>query len=87
MIKWAESTHSILGKVFEKLSKFMKDQREKQIKAIKKKQIQDKDKDKLLPSNETELFKNIYNKTLDRKEDKLQNLTIIPWNLSLIRVV
>ena len=56
----------------------MKDQREKQIKAIKKKQIQDKDKDKLLPSNETELFKNIYNKTLDRKEYKLQNLTIIP---------
>ena len=87
MIKWAESTHSILGKFFEKLSKFMKDQREKQIKAIKKKQIQDKDKDKLLPSNETELFKNIYNKTLDRKEYKLQNLTIIPWNLSLIRVV
>ena len=55
----------------------MKDQREKQIKAIKKK-IQDKDKDKLLPSNEIELFKNIYNKTLDRKEHKLQNLTIIP---------
>ena len=86
MIKWAKSTHSIFGKVSEKLSKFMKDQREKQIKAIKKK-IQDKDKDKLLPSNEIELFKNIYNKTLDRKEHKLQNLTIIPWNLSLIRVV
>ena len=85
MIKWAKSTHSILGKVFEKLSKFMKDQREKQIKAIKKKQIHDKDK--LLPSNEIELFKNIYSKTLDRKEDKLQNLTIIPWNWSLIRVV
>ena len=65
----------------------MKDQGEKQIKAIKKKQMQDKDKDKLLSSNEIELFKNIYSKTLDRKEDKLQNLTIIPWNLSLIRVV
>ena len=87
MIKWAKSTHSILGKVFEKLSKFMKDQGKKQIKAIKKKQMQDKDKDKLLSSNEIELFKNIYSKTLDRKEDKLQNLTIIPWNLSLIRVV
>ena len=49
--------------------------------------MQDKDKDKLLPSNEIELFKNIYSKTLDRKEDKLQNLTIIPWNWSLIRVV
>ena len=54
----------------------MKNQREKQIKAIKKKQIHDKDK--LLPSNEIELFKNIYNKTLDKKEEKLQNLTIIP---------
>ena len=28
-------------------------------------------------SNEIEIFKNIYNKTLDRKEDNLRNLVII----------
>ena len=38
-------------------------------------------------SNEIEIFKNIYNKTLDRKEDNLRNLVIIPWNLLLRRVV
>ena len=62
-----------MGKAFEKQTKTIKDQGEKQIKAIqdnKQPLISDDDyKDKLLLSKEREIFKDIYNKRLDKIEE------------------
>ena len=62
-----------MGKAFEKQTKTVKDQGEKQIKAIqdnKQPLISDDDyKDKLLLSKEREIFKDIYNKRLDKIEE------------------
>ena len=65
-----------MGKVFEKQTKTIKDRREKQIKAIQynKEQLvninnDDDYKNKLLLSGEREIFKNIYNKRLDKIEE------------------
>ena len=61
-----------MGKAFEKQTKTIEDQGEKQIKAIQdnKPLISDNDyKDKLLISKEREIFKNIYNKRLDKIEE------------------
>ena len=74
IIEQAKFTYSPLGKVFEKQTKTIEDQGEKQIKAIQdNKQLQltnDYDyKDKLLISRETEIFKDIYNKRLDKIEE------------------
>ena len=70
IIEQAKFTHSPLGKAFEKQTKTIEDQGEKQIKAVKdnKKQlISDDDyKNKLLISKEREFFKDIYNKRLDK---------------------
>ena len=74
IIEQAKFTYSPLGKAFEKQTKTIEDQGEKQIKAIEDiKQLQltnDYDyKDKLLISRETEIFKDIYNKRLDKIEE------------------
>ena len=67
----AKFTYSPLGKAFEKQTKTIEDQGEKQIKAIqdnKKQPFNDDYKDKLLISKEREI-KNIYNKRLDKIEE------------------
>ena len=76
IIEQAQFTYSPLGKTFEKQAKTIKDQGEKQIKAIQdnKKQLvninnDDDYKNKLLLSREKEIFKNIYNKRLDKIEE------------------
>ena len=74
IIEQAKFTYSPLGKTFEKQTKTIEDQGEKQIKAIqdnKKLQLtNDYDyKDKLLISREIEIFKDIYNKRLDKIEE------------------
>ena len=69
----AKFTYSPLGKALEKQIKTIEDQGEKQIKAIQSNKLQstsDNDyKDKLLISREIEIFKNIYNKRLDKIEE------------------
>ena len=75
IIGQAKFTYSPLGKAFEKQTKTIKDQVKKQIKAIQdNKQLvninKDYDyKDKLLLSKEREIFKDIYNKRLDKIEE------------------
>ena len=74
IIEQAKFTYSPFGKAFEKQTKTIEDQGEKQIKAIQdNKQLQlinDNDyKDKLLISREIEIFKDIYNKRLDKIEE------------------
>ena len=70
IIQQAKFAYSPLRKAFEKQIKTIKDQEEKQVKAIQDKQIvninKDDYKDKLLPSKEREIFKDIYNKRLDK---------------------
>ena len=73
IIEQAKFTYSPLGKAFEKQIKTIEDQGEKQIKAFqsnKQQSISDNDyKDKLLISREIEIFKDIYNKRLDKTEE------------------
>ena len=62
-----------MGKAFEKQTKTIEDKGEKQIKAIqdnRRQLISDDDyKNKLLISKEREIFKDIYNKRLDKSEE------------------
>ena len=74
IIEQAKFTYPPLGKAFEKQVKTVEDQGKKQVKAIQDKQIvninKDVDyKDKLLLSKEREIFKDIYNKRLDKIEE------------------
>ena len=73
IIEQAKFTYSLLGKAFEKQTKTIEDKGEKQIKAIqdnRKQLIRDDDyKNKLLISKEREIFKDIYNKRLDKLEE------------------
>ena len=73
IIEQAKFTYSPLGKAFEKQTKTIEDQGEKQIKATqdnKQQLISDNDyKNKLLISKEREIFKDIYNKRLDKIEE------------------
>ena len=71
IIQQAKFTHSPLGKAFEKQIKTIEDQGKKQVKAIQDKQIINNVnyKDKLLLSKEREIFKDIYNKRLDKIEE------------------
>ena len=76
IIEQAKFTHSLLGKDFEKQTKTIEGQGEKQIKAIQDNKEQsvninndDDYKNKLLLSKETEIFKDIYNKRLDKIEE------------------
>ena len=72
IIQQAKFNYSPLGKSFEKQIKTIKDQGKKQVKAIQdNEQLINKDdyKDKLLFSKEREIFKDIYNKRLDKIEE------------------
>ena len=73
IIEQAKFTYSPLEKALEKQIKTIEDQGKKQVKAIQdNKQIVNKDggyKDKLLLSREREIFKDIYNKRLDKIEE------------------
>ena len=75
IIQQAKFTYSPLGKVFEKQIKTIKDQGNKQVKAIQDNhQLVNINKDydyknKLLLSKEREIFKHIYNKRLDKVEE------------------
>ena len=76
VIEQAKFTYSPLGKAFEKQTKTIIDQGKKQVKAIQdNKQLvninnDDNDyKDKLLLSKAREIFKDIYNKRLDKIEE------------------
>ena len=77
-----------MGKAFEKQTKTIKEQGEKQIKAIQDNEEQlvninnDNDyKDKLLLSKEREIFKNIYNKRLDKNEELNKKLIITIYSI------
>ena len=73
IIEQAKFEYSPLGNAFEKPLKTIEDQGEKQVKAIqdnRKQLISDDDyKNKLLISKEREIFKDIYNKRLDKIEE------------------
>ena len=73
IIQQAKFNYSPLGKALEKQIKTIKDQGEKQVKVIQDKQIvninKDDYKDELLLSKEREIFKDIYNKRLDKIEE------------------
>ena len=74
IIQQAKFNYSPLGKAIEKQIKTIKDQGKKQVKAIQyNKQLvninKDHYKDKLLLSREREIFKDIYNKRLDKIEE------------------
>ena len=73
IIQQAKFNYSPLGKALEKQRKTIEDQGEKQVKAIQDKQIvninKDDYKDKLLLSKEREIFKDIFNKKLDKIEE------------------
>ena len=74
IIEQATFTYSPLGKAFEKQTKTVEDQGKKQVKAIQdNKQLvninNDDYKNKLLLSKEREIFKDIYNKRLDKIEE------------------
>ena len=76
IVEQAKFTYSTLGKAFEKQIKTIEDQGEKQIDALKDLKDQNKQldnisdyKDDLLHSKEREIFKNIYEKRLDKIEE------------------
>ena len=73
IIEQAKFTYSPLGKAFEKQTKTIEDKGEKQIKAIQDNRRQlisgDDYKNGLLISKEREIFKDIYNKRLDKLEE------------------
>ena len=73
IIEQTKFTYSPLGKAFEKQTKTIEDQGEKQIKAIQsntQQLISDDDyKNKLSISKERDIFKDIYNKRLDKIEE------------------
>ena len=78
IIQQAKFTYSPLGKPFEKQIKTIEAQGKKQVKAIQDKQIvninnkenyKDNYKDKLLLLKEREIFKDIYNKRLEKIEE------------------
>ena len=74
IIQQAKFTYSPLGKAIEKQIKTIKDQGKEQVKAIQdNKQLvrinKDDYKDKLLLSKEREIFKDIFNKRLNKIEE------------------
>ena len=71
IVEKAKFTYSPLGKAFEKLIKTTEDQRKRQVEGLKylkdhNKQLANNYEDKLLISKEREIFKDIYNKSLDK---------------------
>ena len=97
IIQQAKFTYSLLGKAFEKQTKIIEDQGKKQVKAIlDNKHLvninkDDDNKDKLLLSKEREIFKDIYNKRLDKIEElnnkiDYDNLQYVPVNSGKIYI-
>ena len=90
IIEEAKFTYSALGKVFEKQVKTIEDQGEKKIDALKdlksKEQTAIDYEDKLLLIlKEQEIFKNIYNKRLDKIKDlskKIDNKNLVFTTIS-----
>ena len=81
IIEQAKFTYSPFGKAFEKQIKIIKDQGEKQKKAIQDNKEQlvninndDDYKNKLLLSRERKIFKNIYIKRLDKIKELSKNI-------------
>ena len=78
IIEQAKFTYSPLGKAFEKQIKTIEDQGKKQVKAIQDNKqlvnIGDDYKDKLLLSKEREIFRDIYNKRLDKIEEMINEI-------------
>ena len=83
IIEQAKFTYSPLGKAFEKQTNTIEDQGEEQIKAIQDKSIEnikkysDYDNDykkELLVSKEREIFKDIYNDSLDQIQNTSHNI-------------
>ena len=82
IIEQAKFAYFPLGKAFEKQTKTIEYQGEKQIKAIEgdKKQLENKRQlgnSGLLLSKEREIFKNIYNKILDIVVDLSKKMIIV----------
>ena len=71
IIEQAKFTYCPLGKAFEKQIKTIEDQGKKQVKAIQDKQLVNNNdyKDRSLLSKERKIFKDIYNKKLDKIEE------------------
>ena len=74
IIEQAKFAYSLIGKAFEKQTKTIEDQGEKQVKAIEdnKKQVDNKkelDDNELLLSKEREAFKNIYNERFSEVDE------------------
>ena len=86
IIKQAKCAYSPLGKTFEKQTKTIEDKREKQIKAIEdnKKQLGNNE---LLLWNKRDIFKNIYNKILNKIDELSKKMIMVTWNSLLIVVV
>ena len=87
IIEQAKFAYSPLENAFEKQTKIITDQGEKQIEAMQdnKKQlgnINDDYKNKQLLSKEREILKNIYNEKLDRIEKLVKNLILINRKIS-----
>ena len=91
IIQQAKFTYSPLGKALEKQIKTIEDQGKKQVKAIQdNKQLvninKDVDyKDKLLLSKEREIFKDIYNKRLDKIEEINNKINYNNLNYVVVR--
>ena len=82
IIEQAKFAYFPLGKAFEKQTKTVEYQGEKQIKAIEgdKKQLENKRQlgnSGLLLSKEREIFKNIYNKRLDKVVDLSKKIIMV----------
>ena len=74
IIEQAKFAYALIGKAFEKQTKTIEDQGEKQVKAIEdnKKQVDNKKElgdNELLLSKEREAFKNIYNKRFSEVDE------------------
>ena len=85
IIEQAMFTYSPLGKAFEKETKTIKGQGEKQIKTVENNNNKQPGNNELLLSKEREIFKNNYNKRLDKiSELSLKKLIMVTWNSLLI---
>ena len=79
IIEQAKFTYSRLGKAFEKQIKTIEDQEKKQVEALEnlkdhKKHLANDYEDKLLHLKAREIFKNIYNKRLDKIKELTEKI-------------
>ena len=82
VIEQTKFTYSPLGKTFEKEVKTIEDKGQKQIDALENLKVQNKQlvnvdddyEDKLLHSKEREIYRNIYNKRLDKIEELTEKI-------------